>query len=179
MTASPKGQPSVNVTREVKEFLLAAAQHAGTDESTILATVLGAQPITDRPDCARHLERLKPEAASVLVELDRLLRIANPGSQWVFREQYIGYRRIEGQQPSGPKSSRSQIYASLVPRRPFVRLVLPVDPGQFGHVSGLTDVRNKGHHGVGDTAVDIHTVDEAAQALRDFAVWLAPTRGGT
>lgn len=167
---------SLVVPAAIHEFLEAAAARSGTDTSIILAGVLGAKPLAEYPEARSYTERVSPETAGILEELDHLLRTANPGSQLVFRQQYIGYRRFDERHPTGAQASRSQIYACLLPRRAFVRMVLPVDPDDYRHVAGITDLSGKGHHGVGDAAIDIHDIETARKIVSNFDAWLGPVR---
>lgn len=175
MTMRPK-PVTLNVPASVREFLEAASKRAGTDISAILEAILGTRPVTEFPEAKDLTGKLNTETVQVLEELDRLLRTANPGSQMVFRAEYIGYRRFDNRLPSGVKASRSQVYASLLPRKSFIRVVVPLNAADYPNVNDIIDLSKKGHHGVGDMAVDIHSVDQANAVVSALDDWLGPAR---
>jgi hypothetical protein len=148
VTGRPSGAASVKVTKDAQEFLRAAAERAGKTEPEVLASILGVQPLDAHPEYARYAEELPSGAQDVLLGLDWLVRIANPGCQLVFRKQFIGYRRFDRQATAG-QAARSQIFISLLPRRGLIRIVIPVDFEEFREVAGVTDLRGRGHHGAG------------------------------
>jgi predicted transport protein len=165
------------VPPEVREFLLRAAEEAGVEPAYILERALSSRPLTSYAAASSFVVNMAPEAIQVLEEIDRLLRTANPGSQLVFRAGYVGYRRFDSRQPAGVKASRSQIYASVIPRRNFVRILVPVDEPNCNESLVVRDLSGKGHHGVGDTAIDMHSVSDAGQVMSVFGDWLGPSRG--
>lgn len=173
MTAE-KESHTLTVPGPVYEFLTAAARRAKTDATTILAEVVAVVSVTERTEAAPWLENMGTPAREALEELDRLLRIANPGSQLVFRPEYIGYRRFDTRKPDGVTASRTQIYASVLPRQRSVRLVLPVNPDDFLHIDGVSDLRGKGHHGIGNVAVNVLDADHACRIVEAFDSWLGP-----
>jgi hypothetical protein len=135
---------------------------------------LGATPLRDYGEYAAYVRGLRVQTLEVLDLLDHLIRVANPGSQLAMRQQYVGYRRFDARQPAGAAASRSQIFASLLPRRALIRVVLPLPVDDFRDVSGVQDLRGRGHHGIGDLAVDISTVQEARELMETFHSWLGP-----
>lgn len=173
----PRHGGSIKVSADVREFLEAAAEYAGTDIAAILTATLGVRPLTEYPEAGPFLSRIDADARATLEELDRMLRVANPGSQIAFRQVYIGYRRDDPRRSSGPLASRSQVYASLLPRQTFVRLILPLDPVDYQHVDGIEDLRGKGRHGVGDLSINVHSPEQAREVMRIFDTWLGPLRG--
>ena len=173
MTSRPS-ITSVSVAPAVGEFLDAAAKRRGTDIGSILEMALGARPVTEFPEAAAFTARLDDAAIEVLAELDWLLRTANPGTQMVFRTEYIGYRRFDTRKPSGAKASRSQMYASLLPRRSFIRVVVPLAAADYPKVDGVTDLSGRGHHGVGDMAIDVHSSAQARVVTAALNDWLGP-----
>lgn len=165
---------AVEVASDTVTFLHEAAAVAGVTADVILRRSLGAAPLRACPGYAEYVGGMDTATEAVLAELDRLLRVANPGSQFVLRKQYVGYRRFDERKPPDTKASRSQIYVSLVPRKAFIRVVLPLEVTEHRDVPRVTDLSGKGHHGVGDLALDIHTVADARALMTHFSDWLGP-----
>ncbi|MGC3954264.1 MAG: hypothetical protein QM804_08445 [Propionicimonas sp.] len=153
----------------MNEFLRDAAALAGVTSDDLLAKVLhvddGAlDPLTSgMDDTTRNL----------VVRLDRELRLRNPGLHYVTRKMFVGYRR-EGT-TAAPVGERSQIFASIIRSTSRLEVVLPVDPDEIGSIPNATDLRGKGHHGIGEVRVSLRSILEIERFLYDFDYWLKPT----
>lgn len=165
---------NLSLPAPISAFLTAASQRAGVDPAAILESTLGTRPVTSYADAQPLIAKINPEAIEVLEELDRTLRVANPGSQLVFRSGYIGYRRFDTRQPNGVKASRSQVYASILPRQTFIRVVVPLDTANHHGLKGVSDLSGKGHHGIGDMAIDLHSVEDVRAVVSALDHWLGP-----
>lgn len=170
---------SLTIPARTYEFLDACASSVGVTLASILEDKLGARPIRSYPEAAAHISRLSADILPVLDALDWRLRTANPGSQMVFRSEYIGYRRSDPRVPGGVQSIRSQIYASLLCRKRSIRVVLPVISDHYEGSPGVLNLGGKGHHGVGDTAFSVQSEEDIDQLMSVFDSWLGPARQPT
>lgn len=164
----------LSLSPSVREFVDQAAVAANVSEAEVVASLLAHQGIDTWPQFRELEDRLSKTSMEVLLYVDHRLRIANPSTRHVFRSEYIGYRRADVRMPFGEYSSRVDVYASLLPRKGFVHLLVPLDPDDYRDVPAVDDLRAKGHQGVGDTRMTLktlHDVDDAFDCLRQ---WLGP-----
>lgn len=164
----------ISASGEAVEFLLSAAELSGRSVAEIMDSVLAMRSATDHPEFQRfHLDS-GTIGLELLSEVDRRVRLWNPGASLVFRDKYIGYRRFDGRRADPPHASRSDVFASVLPRATFVRLLVPLDPGRFTGCTQLVDLTGKGHHGIGDAAFDMVDSDDVSAVMNVLAFWLGP-----
>jgi len=156
---------------EIQAFLRDAAALAGVSTDVILAQVLhvGDGRLT------ALLGRMDDATRSLVVRLDREIRIRNPGLHYVQRKHFVGYRR-EGVGAPSPAGERSQIFLSIIRHTSRLDVVLPVDPDSVGRIANAQDLRGKGHHGVGEVRVTLRDDSDIDRLLQDLDGWLRPSR---
>lgn len=153
---------------DVESFLQRAAQLRGVSVDRLLARVLHVEDGM----FASAVGEMEPETAALALQVDREIRLRNPGLHYVVRKMYVGYRR-EGAM-SSPQGERSQIFVSLIRNASRLELVLPVDPARVPSISNAQDLRGKGHHGIGDVRVSLRAESDVDRFLDDFEDWLNP-----
>jgi hypothetical protein len=163
---------SIDSDAELAGYLQLAAEAAGVSVTALLRQVLHVNPLTEEPGFQQFFGSIGPEALALFTNLDLRLRILNPGLHYVFRTTYFGYRR-EGSTSETVLSERSQIFLSVLPRTDFPRVVLPVDPAMYAHLSGCRVLTGQGHHGVGDLLVEVPNEEALDRFFKTFHGWLA------
>ena len=158
---------------ELTEYLQLAADAHGVSVAALLRQVLHVNPLTEEPGFRPLFGSPDANTLALLMRLDRRLRILNPGLHYVFRSSYLGYRR-EGGSAATVASERSQVFLSVVPRRTWLQLVLPVDPKRYDHLPGCRTLSGQGHHGVGELQVEVADGRALDRLLRTFKDWLTP-----
>ncbi|OLO68025.1 hypothetical protein [Actinomyces oris] len=156
---------------EIQAFLRDAAALAGVSKDEILAEVLHAGD----GRLAALLGHMDDETRSLVLRLDREIRLRNPGLHYVQRKQFVGYRR-EGAGTPSPTGERSQIFLSIIRNSSRLDVVLPVDPDSIVKISNAQDLRGKGHHGVGEVRVALRDDSDIDRLLKDLDAWLRPNR---
>lgn len=156
---------------ELEEFLQLAAGQAGVSISALLRQVLHVNPLSKDPRFRQLFGTADGDTTALLLDLDRRLRILNPGLHYVYRSTYLGYRR-EGETTKSAVSERSQVFLSVVPRAKRLLVMLPVNPAPYANVSGCRAVAGHGHHGVGELQVDLPNEDALNRFFDTFRGWL-------
>lgn len=169
-----QGRRPLSLAPSVREFVGQAADAAEVCEAEVVASLLAHQGIDTWPQFRELEDRLSKASMEVLLYVDHRLRVANPSTRHVFRSEYIGYRRADVRTPFGEYSSRVDVYASLLPRKGSVHLLVPLDPGDYRDVPTVDDLRVKGHQGVGDTRMTLKALQDVDDAFEVFAHWLGP-----
>ncbi len=164
---------SIDADRELVEYLQLSAREAGISVAALLRQVLHVNPLTQEPGFQQLFGTAGSELRRLLTRLDQRLRILNPGLHYVFRSTYLGYRR-EGGIAGTAVSDRTQIFASVLPRRERLCVVLPVDPARYAGQPGCRVLTGQGHHGVGDLQVDLPDEDALDRFFKTFRDWLGP-----
>jgi len=163
---------SIDSDEDLAEYLKFAAKAAGVSEATLLRQVLHVNPLTQEPGFQRLFSAMHGDTVSLLIRLDRRLRILNPGLHYVFRTTYLGYRRESGSYATAA-SERAQVFVSIVPRTARLRVMLPVDPTHYQHLPHCRNLAGQGHHGVGDLQVDVLDEEALDRFFKTFQGWLA------
>src|SRR4051794_33322648 len=101
-----------SIDPDVSRDLVAAATALGLSQNDVLRRVLNSTPLTKDPRFASYTDD-RSNAATLWEALDNRLRALNPGLHYVFRANYVGYRRA-GKDAPGPLSERSQIFVSVL-----------------------------------------------------------------
>lgn len=153
---------------EVQQFLNDAAAMAGTSVDDVLARVLH----VGNGAFSAAVRAMDQPTRELALQLDREIRIRNPGLHYVMRTMFVGYRR-EGVTRTRA-GERSQIFLSLMRHSSRLEVVLPVDPDRVAGISNAQDLRGKGHHGVGDVRVVLTSAPDLDRFLGDFDDWLHP-----
>ena len=117
------------------------------------------------------------DISGLFCDLDRALRLRNPGLQYVHRKMYLGYRRELNS--SGGGGERSQIFASVLRSSTSLDLVVPLDPLVHGDFVLTRDLSSHGHHGIGDLRCTITTSGDLDSVLERFDSWLRPGANAT
>ena len=156
---------------ELDEFLRLAAGEADVCVRALLRRVLHVNPLTEEPRFRELFGGADSQTTALLVDLDRRLRVTNPGLHYVYRSTYLGYRR-EGGATETSVSERSQIFLSVIPRLHLLRVVLPVDPAPYANVSVCRALTGQGHHGVGELQVDLPNEHALNDFFDTFRGWL-------
>ena len=164
---------SIDADPELAEYLQLSAREAGVSVAALLRQVLHVNPLTQEPGFQQLFRTARSEPRRLLMHLDQRLRILNPGLHYVFRSTYLGYRR-EGGLAATAISERTQIFVSVVPRRGWLCVVLPVEPARYARQPGCRVLTGQGHHGVGDLQVDLHDEDALDRFVKTFRDWLGP-----
>lgn len=169
-------EPLIAVTAHhgTAKFLEASACTTGLSVTDILDRVFRSAPLSEATDVQHLMTNVHAETLLTLDRLDRVLRLANPGSQTVVRGKFIGYRRADPRPSPTAKATRSDLFACLVPRTSLIRVVLPLQASEHADVAGARDLSGTGHHGVGDLAVDVKSPTDVDRLMADFARWLGP-----
>lgn len=169
-------QEPLSLAPSVREFVRQAADTADLSEAEVVASLLAHRGIDTWPQFHQLEDRLSPKSAEVLLYVDHRLRVGNPSTRHVFRAEYVGYRRADERVPFGEYSSRVDVYASLLPRKGSVHMLLPLDPHDYRDVLMVDDLRGRGHQGVGDTRITLRTLEDVDTAFGVFANWLGPAK---
>jgi hypothetical protein len=164
---------SVDDDPKLVEYLQLSAKEAGISVAALLRQVLHVNPLTQEPGFQQLFGTVGSELERLLMRLDQRLRILNPGLHYVFRSAYFGYRR-EGGIATTALSERNQIFASVLPRRELLCVVLPVNPARYAGQPGCRVLTGKGHHGVGELQVDLPDEDALDRFFKTFRDWLGP-----
>jgi hypothetical protein len=156
---------------ELEDFLQLAANEADVSVTDLLRRVLHVNLLAEDPRFRQLFGTADSKTRALLMNLDRRLRVLNPGLHYVYRSTYLGYRR-EGGITKSAASERSQIFLSLVPRIQRLQVMLPIDPAPYVNVSGCRVVTGHGHHGVGELQVDLPNEDALNRFFHTFHGWL-------
>ena len=155
---------------DIVNFLRDAAANIGCSADDILRSVLHLD--AEHAHAIENLVGVNSEATTqIFRELDRSLRVRNPGLHYVIRGTYLGYRR-EGVRTVSAVSSRSQIFASVLRKSDKVRVILPIPPEPFLHLRYVRDLSLQGHHGVGQLECSIKDMDDLRSMFQEFDFWL-------
>lgn len=153
----------------LQSFLDDAARHAGITRDEVVAKVLH----LDLRVLESFTRDMRPETKALFANLDRELRVRNPGLHYAPRKSYLGYRREDS--TGAGAGERSQVFVSVLRNTTTLDIVLPLVPSDLSHIASVRDLSGIGHHGVGDTRVTISDVAELGQFLADFDFWLRPS----
>lgn len=158
---------------EVDAFLRDAAELAGVTTEDLVARILH---VNDGV-FSEAVSTMDETTRALALQLDREIRIRNPGLHYVMRSKFIGYRR-EGPTRS-PLGERSQIFLSLIRNSTRLEVVLPVDSERIVSLPGAQNLQGMGHHGVGNARVLLTSGIEIQRFMSDFSDWITPpARGG-
>lgn len=157
---------------ELESFLQLAADEAAVSISDLLRQVLHVKPLTEDPRFLELFGTADNKTKALLVDLDRRLRILNPGLHYTYRTSYLGYRRETGTTEVA-SAERSQVFLSILPRTRRLKVVLPIDPAPYAGVPGCRITTGKGHHGVGNLQVELSDSDALGRFFETFRDWLA------
>lgn len=153
------------------KFVDDAARFAGVTAEQLLRQVLHIGGITKEPEFSKFGAASAKPTLDLLQDFDRTLRVANPGLHYVFRKEYIGYRR-ERQATSFVAGERSQIFCCVIPKRTGFAVTLPLPPNSFKHISIARDLSGLGHQGLGDLQISIGSSEDLKLMLEVFEDWL-------
>lgn len=167
--ATPEPAFDADVLKHITE----SAKTLGLSANEVLRWVLNVTPIGEDPRFGRHTKNRAVTVIAMLDDLDRRIRALNPGSHYVIRKTYFGYRRAD-KLAAGPQSERSQIFASIRVRRNRLLVTVPLDPPEFVEHPCVSDLTGVGHHGIGDVLYTIQDSGDVDSFFHLFSDWLKP-----
>lgn len=159
------------MTESAESFLKAAALLAGSTPSLILTSMLHLD-LDDNDRFAALLPGSHPEIGPLFCQLDRELRLRNPGLHYVERKMYLGYRRELADLRGG--GERSQVFVSVLRSSSCLDIVMPVDPSAHADMDIVRDLSTQGHHGIGDLRCRISSPADVLLVMKRFEFWLLP-----
>ena len=159
---------------KVARFLAEVGAAVGKGTDVLLADVLNVEGACADTRFDQLFAGATAETRRLICELDRRVSVLNPGLHHVWRDSFLGYRRREGTD-SQRTSERSGIFLSVVPRKAYLRLLLPVDPSHYVGRAACRDIGARGHAGVGRIVVEIHDRSQLDEFIASFDDWLRPT----
>lgn len=158
---------------EPTAFLEQAAEERGVSVPALLRQLLHVGTIASDPRFQQLFATASESSQELFAALDNRLRLANPGLHYVFRSEYLGYRREDNGSVQS-SSERSQVFVSVVPRKRGLLLVLPVDPEKYKDLPSVEVVTGRGHHGLGDVAVKVGDRNQLGAFFEAFDAWIRP-----
>ena len=162
----------IAVKESVDAFLDEAAHVSGASPAHILAAVLHLD-LDDDERFAALLPDTDNGVKALFCQLDRALRLRNPGLHYVERKMYLAYRREHA--PESGAGERSQIFLSVIRTSSALEVVLPLDPADYAGPAFVRSLTGKGHHGIGDLGCRLSSADDVDLFIRHFGFWLNPS----
>lgn len=95
-------EQGVVLDEDVTKHLVRCAKALGISVNDVLRRVLNVTPLSQDPRFDEHVQDRSQQVVQLLESFDERIRERNPGSQYVIRATYIGYRR-PGKMAPGPQ----------------------------------------------------------------------------